>query len=533
MVVFRKMKAVFALCALSLIAAACTSQPQQVALVVTLVVDGRERSFQQPVPITVGEFLSDQEVVLGPLDEANPPIFSQISDGMRITVVRVREENECQETTLPYRTRTVPNEALSPGEEQLAQTGQSGTEQICYRVQVRDGVRQNPIEVSRLTLTEPVDEVIYVGPSGQLDRVPIVGTLAYISNNNIWIMRGSSDTKRTLTDSSDVDPRVFVLSPDGRQLLFTRQAIGEDRETSFNRLWMIADTTRNADPIALVPENILYADWVPNQQNTISYSTAELTQTTPGWDADNNLWTMRVDPVTGETLDIEEIVPASFGGLDGWWGTDYQWSPDGTALAWIRADSVGLVDLNTGELQPLVSYRVFETRQPWSWRATVSWSHDQSMLLTTVHGLPIGSEPPETSPAFHVAVASIDGAFTAEVVRNAGIWSTPQYSPILQTANGEALGYIAYLRARDLSNSINSSADYDLVVADRDGSNARVIFPQPGEAGLRPNANFTWSPDGQQIAFIYQGDLWVIDVESAISNRLTLDGGATRPVWAR
>ncbi|MDK3161545.1 G5 domain-containing protein [Kamptonema cortianum] len=516
-----------------LLIAGCTAQPQQQALVITLVVDGRERSFQQPVAITVGEFLSDQEVVLGPLDEANPPIFSQLTDGMRITVVRVREENECQTSSLPYRTRSVPNEALAPGEEQLAQAGQAGTEQICYRIQIRDGVRQNPIEVSRLTLTEPVDEVIYVGPSGELDRVPIAGTLAYISNGNVWIMRGSSDTKRTLTNSSDVDPRVFALSADGRQLLVTRQVSGDARDTAFNRLWLIPDTTRDSEPVALVPENVLFADWIPNRPNTISYSTAELTQTTPGWDADNNLWSMRIDPVTGETLDIDEIVPASFGGLDGWWGTSFQWSPDGTALAWIRADSVGLVNLNTGELQPLLSYRVFETRQPWSWRATVSWSHDQSMLLTTVHGLPIGSEPPETSPAFHVAIAALDGSFTAEVVRNAGIWAMPRYSPIRTDAAGNPQGYIAYLRARDLSNSINSSAEYDLVVADRDGSNARVLFPQQGEPALRPNANFTWSPDGQQIAFIYQGDLWIVDVESGISHRLTLDGGASRPVWTR
>ncbi|MBC7811870.1 MAG: DPP IV N-terminal domain-containing protein, partial [Burkholderiales bacterium] len=42
-----------------------------------------------------------------------------------------------------------------------------------------------------------------------------------------------------------------------------------------------------------------------------------------------------------------------------------------------------------------------------------------------------------------------------------------------------------------------------------------------------------WSPDGQQIAFIYQGNLWIIDIGSEVAHQLTLDGGASRPVWTQ
>ncbi len=509
---------------------ACAPSTVQSNLVITLVVDGRERVFQQPIPITVGEFLLDADVELGALDEVNPPVFSQLTDGMRITVVRVREENECITNELPYRTRTVLNELLAPGEEQLAQSGQVGAEQVCYRVQIRDGVRQQRVEVSRVTTIAPVDQVLYIGPSDQLDPVPIAGTLAYISGRNAWIIRGSSASKRPLTTSSDVDGRVFSLSADGRQLLFTRTV---ETNTTFNRLYLLNDTLGSGSPIPLAPENVLYADWIPGQPDTFGYSTAERTQTAPGWDADNNLWFMRIDTVTGETLNLDEIVPASLGGLDGWWGTQYQWAPDGSRLAWIRADSVGLVDLTTGDLLPLISYRVYETRQPWSWRATVSWSPDLSTILTTVHGLPLGSEPPETSPVFHVMALALDGSFSVELARNSGIWSMPRFSPLLTDPAGDVYGYIAYLRARSLADSINSSAQYDLILADRDGSNARVIFPTDNGPGLTPDAAFVWSPTGRQIAFIYRGDLWVIDVESGLANRLTLDGAASHPVWTR
>ncbi len=509
-------------------AAACTPRAQQTQLLVSLVADGRERTIPQDVPLTVGEFLRQEGIELGPLDEVNPPEFSQITDGMRVTVVRVTETTECEQQEIPRRQQRVLNESLQPGEERLGQAGQNGIEEICYRIVSRDGVRQQPIPINRTLIQAAQDEVIYVGPpTGELDPVPITGTLAYINNSNAWIIRESSTTKRLLTDTGDLDGRVFSLSSNGRQLIFTREADINERDTFFNRLALITDTTRSDSPLPMLPENVLYADWVPGRTDTIAYSTGEIASGAPGWLAYNDLWIMRFDPLSGSSLDLDQVVERSTGGLYGWWGTNFAWSPDGSKLAWARADRVGLVDLTSGainEESPLISYAVFNTRQPWSWRANLSWSPDSTLLMTTVHGDPIGSEPPETSPAFHVAIADSNGAFAAEVVQNAGIWSAPKYSTT----------QIAYLRARDLSNSISETAEYDLVVADRDGSNARVVFPSNGQPGLtRQAVTFTWSPDGTQIAFVYQGNLWVVDVLSGVAHQLTLDGGASNPVWTQ
>jgi Tol biopolymer transport system component len=243
---------------------------------------------------------------------------------------------------------------------------------------------------------------------------------------------------------------------------------------------------------------------------------------------------MEINSQTGEALSVRPLVQPSSSGFYPWWPTTFEWSPDGTRLACVRADSVGLVDLGTGECRALITFPLFETRGAWSWRSTVSFSPDGSLLLTTVHGQPIGSEPPGTSPAFHVSATDVAGTFSANIVENAGIWSMPRYSPaVTDPVTGEQRGFIAYMRARDLSNSINDSAQYDLVIADRDGSNAEVIFPPSGQAGLTANADFTWSPDGAQIAFIYQGNLWAIDVASKVAHQLTLDGGASTLVWTR
>jgi hypothetical protein len=349
-------------------------------------------------------------------------------------------------------------------------------------------------------------------------------------------MRGSSSTKRQLTTSGDLDQRVFALSSDGRQLLFTRAVAGAAGLN--NELWLIPDTT--AQEIALIrltPTNILYAEWVPQNADTISYSTAEPRETAPGWQALNDLWVMRIDTATGDAITAERIVEPSAGGLYGWWGTRFQWSPDGTEVACVRADSVGIVDIESGQCIPLLNYAWLDTSGDWSWRATLSWSPDGSLLATTVHGLPVGQEAPENSPAFHIAITNTSGEFNANIVQNAGIWSAPRYSPEISAPGSiYPTGYLAYLRAREWNNSVNDLAQYDLVVADRDGSNARVVFPEDGQAGLTARGfaqDYIWNPIGTQIALIYQGNLWVVNVETGVAQQLTLDGGASKPSWSQ
>lgn len=513
---------------LLLLFAGCIPRGENSSLLVSLVADGRERSYPQQFPITVGEFLTQTGIELGPLDEVTPPLFTQITDGMRVTVVRVQQKEVCEQHDLAYQERRILNEGLQPGEERVAQTGQNGTEETCNRVTIRDGQQTESVPVRTTVIQAAQDAVIYVGPTGQLDPVQVDGSLTYLSNSNIWIIRNSSANKRALTSTGDVDGLVMSVSPDGRQVLFTRSSADESSDLAFNQLWLFSDTVSQRDPVSLRPENILYADWVPGQENLISYSTGEISPNAPGWQAYNDLWLAKIDPASGEIFNAREFIPRSSGWLNSWWGTSFFWSPSGDQLAWVRADSMGLVDMSSGNLDPLLTYSVFSTRQPWSWRANVSWSPDGSLLLTTVHGQPIGSEPAETSPAFHVDVVSNSGSFSADVVRNAGIWSKPQYSPL----RADGSGSIAYLRARDIANSISDSAEYDLVVADRDGSNARVVYPPAGQAGLTANTPyFTWSPTGDQIAFIYGGNLWVVDIQSNIAHQLTLDRGASMPVW--
>ena len=174
----------------------------------------------------------------------------------------------------------------------------------------------------------------------------------------------------------------------------------------------------------------------------------------------------------------------------------------------------------------------------WSWRATISWSPDNTRFPTTVHGAPVGREPAEFSPVFNVAVADAERQFQARYRYQCRYLGSTTVLTFIDTPDSQfPKGYFAYLRARDPFNSING--EYDLIVADRDGSNARILFPVEGRPGLAAQESifqdreFAWSPDGHQIAIIYQGNLWIVDVKSGISHQLTLDGRASTPIWTR
>lgn len=519
-----------------LVAVACQPEPEENTIIVSLIADGRERTFGYSTNVTVEEFLTDAEVELGDSDRLSHPPFTQITDGMKITIRRVTETQECQQESIAFERRLVFNEGIPPGEEQLAQSGQNGVQEVCYRIIFEDGAEAERIPNNQPTvLTEPIDEIIYIGPSNEVEPLAIAGTLAYINNNNAWVIKGNTTNKRPLTTSSNLDSLVFNLNYTGTNLIYTTESV--DSNDFFNELWMIG-IPEDSVPIKLTPTDVLYAEWQSSTDDTIAYSTGEARETTPPWKALNNLWLMEIDKLSGRALDIEEIIPESSGGFYGWWGTDFKWSPEGDKMAWVRADAMGVVDFESNELVTLVDYAVFNTSQFWAWLSPLSWSWDNNLIASTVHGAPLGTEPAETSPVFNLAVTSADGTFSAEVKNAVGMWSAPKFSPEVNSSNSEfSDGYIAYLQAREPYNSING--EYDLIVADRDGSNERVVFPPSSQAGIKTSdfgisaTDFAWSPDSRFIAIIYQGNLWIVDIQSTVNYQVTFDGGSSNPIWTR
>lgn len=525
---------VFIIVGFAIVMASCNGFGEEDVISAVVVADGDERTLTFSSIVTVEELLSSADVTLGERDRVSHLLSLPIVDDMRVTVRRVRESQVCLRERLPFERILVPYEAIPPGEERLARAGQDGLKESCYRAILEDNVETERMLLRQpIVLQEPQDELIYVGPSNPVPNLRIPGRLSYINNRAAWTIRGNTAEKRLLSAAEGLDSLVLSQNPQGTHLLYTKAA-GATGEF-LNELWLL-DFSFDSRPVKLPPGDVLFADWRPGSSNVIAYSTAEAAVGGIGWKALNNLWLMQIDRISGTALTIEEIIPEHSGGSYGWWGTDYRWSPLGDQMAFANPESVGVIDFERKRLVTLHNYAAFDSSQSWIWLTSLSWSPDSRFLASIKHGSPLGSEPPESSPVFDLAVTRADGQISAIVSSSVGMWSGPSFSPRLPggTAAGQG-GYLAWMQARDPHNSNNS--EYDLIVADRDGSNQRRLFPATGQPGLRrTNSGFsanalTWSPDARFLALIYQGNLWLVEILSDAANQITFDGGASRPVW--
>ena len=512
----------------------CRSAQEEKSIDVTVIVDGREANYSFSHNLTIDQLLAGAQIKLDPRDRISHPLVSPIIDGMRITIRRVAEQEVCEQDEIAFQRLLQPKEGLEPGERQRGNEGAAGILEVCYRVVLEDDT-----EVAREQLGFPtvirqaIDEVVFVGASNIVQPIAIAGRLSYINHGNAWTITANAANKRQITANHNLDSLVFHQRQDGNGLIFTSETDASDE--FFNELWLI-NTGAAAQPIRMIPTDVLFAEWRPRTSNEIAYATGERSPGTIRWKALNNLWLMTIDLERGRTLSIEEVLPESNGGIYGWWGMNFAWSPNGDKLAWVNADGFGVVELADRRRIPLFQYAVFYSATDWVWLSQLSWSIDGHLLAGVIHAAPLGNEPAETSPIFDLVISSVDGRFTAPLRSSAGMWAAPAFSPDFAARGAEhSEGYLAWLQAREPQNSMNG--EYDLMVADRDGSNQRRLFPLDEEPGIRKrdfglrSRDFVWSPDAKFIALIYQGDLWLIDVASAERYQVTFDGETSNPVW--
>jgi Tol biopolymer transport system component len=496
--------------------AACAS-PQMATIVI--VADGAEQTLTTTAA-TVNQAIKESGVSLGPLDRISPPSWSEITPGLRIAVVRVSEQLAAETQPVPYSRKIIRDEALPAGESRLLQAGKEGVEEFTYRIISEDGVEVSRALIKRTTTTAPVDEILVVGSKGSLPPVDFTGALAYVSNGNAWIMRENSSGRRPLTSEGGLDGHVFSLSRDGRALLFSQASVVKDSPV-FNSLWTITTTVKGEVPISLGIENVLWAQWSPTG-DAIAFSTGERAAGALGWKAYNDLWIASAPAFTPT-----QVLSPTANVYYSWWGTTYTWAPDGESMAYANAGEVGVVDIATGSRRTLVQFPPFDSHSAWVWVPGISWSPDSTFLATVVHGH-TGEGAPEESPLFDLWVLSADGSLVLPMARDVGMWSAPVWSPPREP--GAFDSRILFGAAESPNHSQLSL--YELHVMDQDGSNRRKVFP-PAAQRAAETVDVAWSPTGDAVALVFQGDLHMLRVDSGQLHQLTTDGNSSHPQWAR
>lgn len=498
---------------------------------ITVNVDGQSLQHQLPAGSNVEETLQNAGVELGESDRVEPPLYTLLSDGEEIQITRVREEFETEEEIIPFERQVVRNESLPEGETRLIQLGQNGLQEITYRSVYEDEIEISDNLVKRVVIHEAIPEITMVGVQAIFAPIPIPGVIAYLSGGNAWIMEDSTANRRPLVTTADLDGRIFALSPNAGWLLYTRKS-EKDPAEEINTLWAVSTTGKPKDPLKLGVSNVVhFAGWRPNGGTRIYYSTVEPRAAAPGWQANNDLY--QVSFSAGWSTNPKEIIEANAGGIYGWWGVNFMWSPNGRELAYARPDGIGIVNISEGKFEPLLDITELSTHSDWAWIPGFTWGGDSRTLYTVTHAPSPNLLSLEESPYFDLSAISTANATNIQISPQTGMFAYPSSSP-LRPSGKEYMYQLAYLQA--IFPSQSESSRYRVVVMDRDGSNRHEVFPPEDAQGINPQTP-VWAPEaipgqeGDFLAIVYQGNLWLVDSASGQSHQITGDGLISRIDW--
>ncbi len=509
---------------ISLLSSCSAPRVTQGVMSVDVIADGETHAVEVSAGVTAEDALNAAGVILSELDRTEPPLYTVLSDGSTVRLIRVEEQYTVEQVVIPFEQQDLQNESLPAGEEYWLQLGKNGLQEITTRHLIEDGIEVSSNVVNTVIIEESVPQIKMVGVQKPFAPISITGRLVYLLDGDAWVMEGTTANRRQVVSTGDLDGRVFSLSPDGTWLLFTRSS--EDQDI-INTLWAARVENEESLEIDLEATNIVhFADWKPRSDQVVAYSTVEPRTAAPGWQANNDLQLLTFT-ASGFVRHLPTILEANSGGIYGWWGTDYAWAPDGLSLAYARPDSIGIVDSDSGELTPIMEFPPLQTFGDWAWVPGVTWGADGQVLFSVNH------VPPAESQLFDLSAASLVGGAPLNILQQVGMFAYPVASPLEELPSGERYYRIAYLQATFPNQSETSR--YQLMVMDRDGSNNQLLFPQEG-SGLEPQS-VVWSPermdawDDHALAMIFQGNLYLVNVTSGETWQITGDSLTSHVDW--
>jgi hypothetical protein len=521
---------------LPILVTACFSPPPTPAtevITVQVEVDDTLETVQVPAGSTVEDVLAAGGITLSGKDRTEPAQVITLNEDSLVRVIRVEEVIETEQVVVPYEVLRQPTENLPVGQEQLLQAGKNGLKEVVSVRVFENGQEVSLSEVSSLEIEEKVDEIILVGVQSAIAPRELPSPLVYIANGNAWMMDQSTANRYLIVSTGDLDGRVFSLSDSNRWLLFSRS---EDDEDLINSLWVVDVTSPEDTLINLRIYNVIhYASWVPGSEDKFAYSTVEPRLAAPGWQANNDL-VVRLFSENGWTSLVKTLQETNFGGVYGWWGSDFRFSPSGDFVAFASPDQIGIIPYQESEKQILQEIVPFKTQGDWAWMPGISIGPLGNVIFAVDHASQDGSLAAEESPIFDLIAIPLTGGGVKVVVRDVGMFAYPLASPITPKPTGEASYQVAYLQA--IFPEQSATSNYRVALMDRDGSNQHIVFPATDKPGLQPSRSWgAWSPNPYQdtgsfpLAVIYEGNIWILDPGSGGAWQVTGDGRVQGLDW--
>ncbi len=480
---------------------------------------------KNPAGATVLQALDAMGVVYSLQDIISPGLSTVLSEDTEIHILTVTEEESKSQRIIPFISQTIRNETLPEGETYIIQSGKNGLEELTTKSVYEDNLLASQTITNRAILEESVPEILMVGVKAEHTPIQIPGKIIFVSNNSLWLMQNTTGERTPLVTTGDVDGRILDLSSDGEWLLFSRAT----KEDEINSLWMLNISDWSAEPISLRISNVVhFSAWLPGDALRVVYSTVIPQESAPGWKAENDLQ-LQVFSESGMILSKETLLEANEDGIYSWWGTQFLLSKDGKTLAYANPGSIGVIDRLTGEKTPLAAILPYEkTRSDWAWVPGISWTAEQDGLVFSFHGDISGVIETFDPTDFNLGSVNIHQPVPKEIRAGTGLFSYPSVSPLFD--NGNSL--IAFLEP--VTPSESESSQYRILVMNADGTNPKLVFPLESGGYVSPQ-KISWAPESDQsqtwLAFLYQGNIWLVNPFTGIYNQITIDQSISGFIW--
>jgi 3D (Asp-Asp-Asp) domain-containing protein len=134
----------------------------QRAVPIKVIADGQEKEILTP-PATVAAVLSKAGLTLGAADRVTPAIDATAGAGASIRVTRVTFKDETISKELAYRVERRPDGEMEKGITRTLQKGQQGLQEETYRIVYEDGQEVKRELAATKVVKEPRPEIIAVG----------------------------------------------------------------------------------------------------------------------------------------------------------------------------------------------------------------------------------------------------------------------------------------------------------------------------------------------------------------------------------
>ncbi|MBS2965092.1 DUF348 domain-containing protein [Actinocrinis puniceicyclus] len=129
---------------------------------VTFLVDGKTDQLDTTAA-SVQDAMAQAGISLHNQDTASVAMASMPVDGETISILRVSGTTEVKEIPIPYTVTKQSDPSSYVGSTTVVTAGQDGVAKVTYALQIINGVKQTPKEVSRVVTKQPVAEVEKVG----------------------------------------------------------------------------------------------------------------------------------------------------------------------------------------------------------------------------------------------------------------------------------------------------------------------------------------------------------------------------------